>query len=188
MKKISKILFFACIALVTNYSHAQMSETETDQNIDYNGGFEFSKNNKPVNWLLYTAKTTKSGDFDILLDTGEYKAGNQSLHFNVRECSDKGGRFSPGFTQEIEAKPRDRYKISYWVKNSNTDFVIKISGVSAFKKDSGPINRSNQSYSDWKKFEHEYTIANKMNRLRFELNILKPGEFWIDDIQINKVN
>ena len=166
MKNISKILSFVCIAFMTQIGHAQISETETDRNNDYNGGFEFSKNNKPVNWHLYTANTTKSGDFDIILDTKEYKAGTQSLHFNVRECSDKGGRFSPGFTQEIEVKPRDRYKISYWVKNSNTDFVIRISGVSAFKKDSGPINRLHETYSEWKKFEHEYTIANKMNRLR----------------------
>lgn len=188
MKIINKIFTLVSIICLSNTGYAQMSETETDKSVGFNGGFEFSKNSKPVNWLLYTAKTTKTGDFDIVLDAKDYKSGTQSLYFNIRECSNIGGRYSPGIAQEIEAKPGDKYKISYWVKNINSEFVVKINGVSAFKKDTGPINRSSQTYHEWTQFEHEYTIANKMNRLRIELNILKPGKFWIDEITIDKIN
>jgi len=169
---------------MNNHSMAQFSEIEKDLDIGFNGGFEISKNSKPVNWLLYTEKTTTSGDFDIILDTKNYKSGQQSLLFNVRGCSNKGGRFSPGMTQEIEVTPGVTYQLSYWIKNVNAEFTIKVSGVSAFKKDVGPIITDNQDYNKWTKFEHEYTVPENMNRLRFEMNILKPGHLWIDEIKV----
>ena len=86
---------------------APMSETVVDKAAGMNGSFEVSKSGLPVNWLFYTKKTVPSGDFDILIDTKEFKDGKQSLKFAVRACSETGGRLSPGFCKEFKAKPGD---------------------------------------------------------------------------------
>jgi len=186
MKKSSNLIALICGLSLIGSGQAQLSEIEKDQKVGFNGSFEISKNAKPVNWLLYTNKTTKSGDFDVELVSSEYVMGKQSLFFDVRECSNIGGRHSPGIAKEIKAQPGETYKISYWVKNTEADFIVKVSGVNAFKKDEGPINNINQTNSNWTKYEHIYTIANNMNRIRFEMNVMTPGKLWIDDVKIVK--
>src|SRR5712692_3845801 len=112
---------------------APMSETFVDKAAGMNGSFEVTKSGLPVNWHFYTKKTVPSGDFDILIDTKEFKDGKQSLKFAVRACSGTGGRLSPGFSQEFEAKPGETYKVSFWVKNDGSEFIVRVGGVSAFK-------------------------------------------------------
>ncbi len=50
------------------------------------------------------------------------------------------------------------------------------------------IVKSEETIDTWQQFEHIYTIAEKMNAIRFEMNILQPGTFWIDDIEIERIN
>jgi hypothetical protein len=50
------------------------------------------------------------------------------------------------------------------------------------------IVRSQEAIDTWQRFEYDYTIPAKMNALRFEMNILQPGSFWIDDIRIERIN
>ena len=38
----------------------------------------------------------------------------------------------------------------------------------------------------WRQFEFEIDVPNEM-WLRLQLNILKPGTFWIDDVRIELV-
>ena len=166
----------------------KMSETVADKSAGVNGSFEYTKSSFPVNWLLYTEKTVESGDFDILIDTDEFKDGKQSLKFVVRKCSDTGGRLSPGFCQEFKANPGETYNISFWAKNHGSEFVSKVSGVSAFQVlHETVVGQSNEKIDDWRLFECEYKIPEKMEALRFELNILHPGTFWIDDVRIKKI-
>jgi hypothetical protein len=140
-----------------------------------NGSFEVTESGLPVNWLLYTPKTVPTGDFDLVIDTTEYKEGSQSLKFVVRECSRAGGRLSPGFAQEYEAAPGDTYRVSFWVKNDGSEFVVRIRGVSAMEGDDVTIVKSQEAIDTWQAFEYDYTIPEKMNALRFEMNILQPG-------------
>ena len=62
----------------------------------------------------------------------------------------------------------------------------KIRGVSAKTGIEIPMQISNEVANDWKLVETTYTIPTQMNRLRFELNVLSPGSFWIDDVKIEK--
>jgi Carbohydrate binding domain len=172
----------ACCAL-----GAPMSETFVDKAAGMNGSFEVTKSGLPVNWLFYTKKTVPSGDFDIVTDTKEYKDGKQSLKFVVRKCSNVGGRLSPGFCQEFQAKPGETYKVSFWVKNSDSEFFVRVGGVSAFNGEYKTVVKSKEKIGAWRQFSIKYTVPKGMKALRFEMNILQPGTFWIDDLKIEKV-
>ncbi len=172
-----------------------MSESVTT---GYNGGFEVTKSGLPVSWYFYTPRTVPNADFDILMDKMDFKEGEQSLKFVVRKCESTGGRLSPGFFNEFkidgfdrpgpfETKPGETYKISFWAKNAESEFVLKARGVSALEGDKGVEIRSKESFNEWRRFECRYTIPPKM-WLRLELNVVQPGTFWIDDFQIVKVN
>ena len=162
----------------------KFSEYIIDKSAGMNGSFEYTKSGLPVNGLLYTSKTVETGDFDIIFDTTEFKDGNQSLKFLVRKCSAVGGWKSPGFCNEDDADPGETYKVSFWVKNKGCEFFVRVGGVSAFKGEYETVVRSNETIDDWRQFIYDYTIPQKMNRIRFEMNIFHPGSFWIDDVRI----
>jgi len=164
-----------------------MSESIMDESLGINGSFEHAKNGIPYNWLLYTPNTVEKGDFDIFLDTLVFKDGRQSLKFSVRECSSAGGRYSPGLAKEFAAKPGEKYQVSFWYFNQRSEFIAKVRGVSAFKGEDGPVFKSDDTTDEWTKYESEYTIPEKMNALRLDINILQPGNFWIDDIRIERI-
>jgi len=46
--------------------------------------------------------------------------------------------------------------------------------------------RSNDQINDWKQYSYDVPIAKEFSELRIEVNVLSPGTFWIDDIQIEK--
>ncbi len=163
-----------------------MSETIYDKTAGINGSFEVLKSGKPVNWLLFTPATVENSDFDLMIDTTEFKEGKQSLVFLVRQCSDLGEWNSPGFCKEYEAIPGERYKVSFWVKNEESEFFVKVGGVSAFDGQYETIVKSSENLDAWRYYEYEYNMPReeKFSRLRFVLNILSEGHFWIDDIKI----
>lgn len=175
--------------LMMSGSCNQMSEQIKDESAGMNGGFEVSKNGIPVNWLMYTPNTVPNADFKIVFDNEVYKEGKQSLRFDVVKCSSIGGVFSPGFTNEFSAIGRYEgeglYKLSFWAKNVGSTFKISAGGVSAMKGNMTVLIDEDAQISDWKLFEYQIAIP-KDNWLRMELNILQPGTFWIDDIQIEK--
>jgi hypothetical protein len=166
-----------------------MSEMIVDNNAGMNLSFEDAKNGLPVNWILYTPKTVPEGDFEILLDTVEFKDGKQSLKFLVHACAPSGGWYSPGFCKEIKAIPGETYKVSFWVRNEGCQFSVTIGGVrSSAPGEYETIVNSNETTTSWQLYEYQYTIPKTMTALRIETSILKPGSFWIDHISIEKQN
>lgn len=163
-----------------------MSILIEDNTKGMNGDFEHTRDGMPVNWQLYTAQTVPAGDFDILADSSDYKEGKRSLKLVVRECDTTGGWHSPGMAKQIKAKPGEVYHISFWVKNQGTTFRVNIAGVSATKGQAETIVQTGETIDDWKQYRYTYTIPEKMNALRFEMNVLQPGSFWIDDIRIER--
>ena len=191
MRKITSIKSFVLLILMFLLigCFGQMSELEKDKSAGLNGGFEVFRNGLPVNWLMYTPNTVKEADFKIALDNEVYKEGKQSLRFDVVKCSSIGGRFSPGFTNEFfesgKFEGEGIYKLSFWVKNEGSIFKISAGSVSAKKGNMTTLIEEKEQISDWKLFEYHIDIP-KDNWLKMELNILQPGTFWIDDIQIEK--
>ena len=165
----------------------QMSEQIKDASVGMNGSFEITKNDLPVNWLMYTPNTVKKGDFNIILDNKDFKEGKQSLKFEVRECSSVGGWWSPGFTNQFNAIPGGQYKLSFWIKNDKSEFVVSAGGVSPKTGDMKTLIKSNEQIDNWKFLDFIIDIPKEHESLRLEVNILKSGTFWIDDIKIKEL-
>ncbi|MBM3436712.1 MAG: hypothetical protein FJY07_10910, partial [Bacteroidetes bacterium] len=151
-----------------------MSEFVEDKHAGMNGGFEHTNSGLPVNWLLYTPKTVPDGDFEMVVDTSEFIEGRQSLKFIVRSCSSNGGWHSPGFCNQFEAKPGITYRVSFWVKNHDSSFMVRVGGISASTGQYETIVKSGEAIDPWKLYEYNYSIPEKMNSIRFEVNILQP--------------
>ena len=65
---------------------------------------------------------------------------------------------------------------------------MKIGGVSAFEGKYDTVVKSSASIPDWKLFEYDYKMPTEFSRIRIELNVLKPGSFWIDEIKIEGID
>jgi len=188
--KIKPHLLFILGSMIIMGSCHQMSEHIEDKSAGMNGGFEVSKNGLPVNWLMYTPKTVPDGDFNIILDKDIFKEGKQSLRFEVKACSSAGEWRSPGFTNDFfeigKYRGEGQYKLSCWIRNDGTEFSLSAGGVSAKTGNMITFIRESKPLNEWELLE--YTIDVPEDQwLRMQLNILKPGSFWIDDIRIEKI-
>ncbi len=38
----------------------------------------------------------------------------------------------------------------------------------------------------WRQFEYVYTVPETYDNIRFELDVVRPGTFWIDDVRIEE--
>jgi hypothetical protein len=87
----------------------------------------------------------------------------------------------------VEDHLTGRCSISFWAKNVGSGFVSTARGVSAKEGEPGVVIRSKDTINEWRQFECTHTIPPNM-WLRFNVNVVQPGTFWIDDIQIVRVN
>ncbi len=169
---------------------APMSEHIKDPSAGLNGSFEVARDGLPVNWLLYTPKTLADADFAISLDTHIYREGKQSLKFSVEKCSPSGGWRSPGFTNEFFSVGKysgpARYRLSCWVKNDGAAFHISAGAVNEKSGNMQTLMEEERSIHEWKFLEWDIEIP-AQRWLRLQLNVVKPGRFWIDDIRVEKL-
>jgi hypothetical protein len=176
-----------CLILMIGAGCSPYSTQIRGDDDSMNGGFEIVREGLPVNWYFYTPDNVPVGDFDILTDTALYKEGKQSLKFLVRDCSDVGGWHSPGFFEDFSATAYETYMVSFWVINNGCDFKVRI-GSSEYGKGSHEetIIASKENFNDWRYFEYLFKV--RYDRIRFEVNIYRPGSIWFDDIKIEGVN
>jgi hypothetical protein len=175
------------LALASLSGCRTMHASVRDDSAGLNGGFEVVKQGLPVNWLVYTPKTIPTGSYELVIDTTQYHGGRQSLKFVVLRCSDVGGWHSPGFSGEFDATPGATYAVGLWVKNEGAEFIAKVGGVSATEGRYQTIVQASERIDSWKYFEHEYVVPAGFDKLRLEVNVLRPGTFWIDDVTIREV-
>jgi hypothetical protein len=185
--KLSLIFFIVSTACNQVYQYPPKSEIIEDESAGMNGGFEYTNSGLPVNWYFYTPTTVPDSDFEIMIDTSDFPEGKQSLKFIVRNCSPAGGWYSPGFCNQFPADPGGTFRVSFWIKNQGSYFYIKIGGINSSAGQYKTIVETNEEIDPWRNFEYNYVVPEGMNEIRFEVNILKPGVFWIDDIRINRV-
>ncbi len=175
---------------ILSWSCSEMSEKITDHAAGLNGGFEFFKKGLPVNWLMYTPHTVPNADFSIEPDQAIAKEGKQSLKFDVKNCDSTGGWLSPGFSSEFKEvgqyEGEATYQLSFWIKNDGAKFRVSAGGVTATEGEMKPLLVKQETLHDWEFNSFEISIGVGQH-LKMELNILSPGVFWIDDIQIEKV-
>ena len=169
------------------YSGGNMSEVVEDPDAGLNGSFETVSEGLPVNWMLYTQNTVQEGDFDIVIDTENAAEGSQSLKFDIRSCSPQGGWYSPGLAQEIAVTPGKEYNLSFQIRNSGAQFHIKAGPVAVSASDMRTIVHTAEPLIDWLIMDYNILIPENFKTLRFEVNLLTPGQFWIDDISITEM-
>lgn len=165
----------------------QMSEVVSNDSIGLNGGFEVVDRGMPVNWQIYTQHITGRGDFDVAVDTVVKASGMRSLRFDVRSCDSTGGNRSPGFSREIDVDSGATYKVSFRTRNQGSRFLASVAGVSAWSSGERMIMAADESSDEWQTNECNYVVPAKTLRLRFELNVLRPGTLWVDDVKIERV-
>jgi len=163
-----------------------ISTREKSESAGFNGSFEIEKSGRPVNWYIYYLPI-KSGDAEVSFDTTDAIEGKQSLKFVVHRV---GRRWSAGLFQVIPAESKDTYKVSFWLKNQGCKVSLLLN--SEKPKEAPSANRRALSEEEtgintWRQFEYVYTVPETYNNIRFELDILKPGTLWIDDVRIEKV-
>lgn len=183
-QSVAKQLF--CAILIAGIAACQSKETVNNAS-DFNGGFELFEDGLPLNWIVYDREKTRLNDFDVFKDSVNFAEGKASLKFVVRDCSGKPGRYSPGLTGEIKAKADSTYKVSFKVKNNGCKWVVNVSGVSAFNAGDTKVVTDSLTVSDWQSYECLYTMPEKMENIRFELNVLSPGQLNLDDVRIETV-
>jgi hypothetical protein len=88
-------------------------------------------------------------------------------------------------TNRIDVAEGDKFKVSFWIKNSGCKFVVKI-GVPGGEMNWKNIVDTKKDLPEWTFFEEDYTVPEHFPFFLFELNILSPGTFWIDDVRIEK--
>lgn len=181
-------LTFICILFILSIAiSCKMSEHIVDDKAGFNGSFESEKNGVPINWITYTSKTAKYANFRLYFDTKEAKDGKQCLRFDVKNCSDKGGRLSPGIAQEILVKEGETYRLTYWVKNKESNFRVVAKAVNANNEQFCYSLTSGETINEWTEKTAICAIGKSMTKLRIEVNILSPGAFWIDDIKVERL-
>ena len=168
----------ACVAC------SPMSEQIKDLSVGMNGGFEHTRSGLPVNWIVYSPATIPSGSYELLFDDTDFKEGEQSLRFDVEECSSTGGWHSPGLTQEFPAEPGTTYAIRFWIKSKDCDWTVSVGAVGAKTGEYETVDSSGVRTDSWRRVDREYTMPPVYERLRLELSITSPGSLWIDDVRI----
>ncbi|MFY0686000.1 MAG: hypothetical protein JXQ90_02485 [Cyclobacteriaceae bacterium] len=155
-----------------------MSESVKDPSIGINGGFEFEKNDIPINWLVYSPRTVPDGEFSISFDNVDKIEGNQSLRMDILNCDTTGGWLSPGIAQEFPKMQGQRFRASIWIKSIESKYQVKFDRVNELEAQE--INSWKGANHDWQKIEREITLTDPFDKFRIEINGLASGTLWID--------
>jgi len=144
---------------------APMSIREESKSAGFNGSFEIERSGLPVNWYFHYPPL-KNKDVEVYLDPGNAADGNQSMKLTVHRVAGSGWR-SPGLFQVVPASALHTYKLTFWLKGQAGE-------VSVFP-------------NTWRQFECLYTVPDGYQNIRFELDIVRPGVIWIDDVRIQEM-
>ena len=165
---------------------ANMSKLVYSESAGLNGGFENFEEGLPVNWSMYSSDVVRDGDFSISADQSEFVEGKQSLKFDVKQCSDRGGLWSPGFCREFFEEGSGLFRFSGYVLNSKSHFRLSAGGVDAHHGTMTVLMENNSDDQNWQEFSYEVLVPTG-SHLRIELNVLSPGVLRVDDIRIEKI-
>ena len=179
-------VWFVAAVWSTTVGARQLSESTRDRAVGLNGGFEVVRDGLPLNWLVYTPRTVRDANFRVTVDTDAHH-GERAVKFEVTRCASTGGRLSPGLAQEMAATPGATYEVTIWMKNLGADVLVRVDGVTASRRDPGPVRRTSTRHDEWVAHTLTYRVPAKMSRLRVEMNVVGPGTVWFDDVTVIKI-
>lgn len=162
----------------------RFSEQELEPGAGFNFGFEKWSKNLPVNWIMYTGRTTGEGQFSVKRDQQVKREGESSLFFDVQSCSAKGGHFSPGFCQEFHVKPGVTYLLRCQLMSAQAKTRLSVSAVDATSQSA--LNEINPAATgnEWQPIVLSCQVPENMNRIRIEFNVLSAGQVHVDQLEL----
>jgi len=167
---------------------APMSIREESKSAGFNGSFEIERSGLPVNWSIHYPPL-KNKDVEVSLDPAHAADGNQSMKLTVHRVAGDGWR-SPGLFQVVPASALHTYKLTFWLKGQAGEASVFVRSENP-KVSPPPVKRRIRSEeldpNTWRQFECLYTVPDGYQNIRFELDIVRPGVIWIDDVRIQEM-
>ena len=176
---ITTLIFSGCLSQLMG---------EKDSSAGFNGSFEKTLHHLPLNWDICAADSYKK-KFDFNFDSINFKDGKQSLKFTVNEVDTTNQIITgkPGLFRIINVNGGEDYKVSCWIKNNGCKYRIYISSLGK-EINTADLPQPEAISNEWVYCQYIYSVPVTYTNIRFVLNILSPGEFWIDDIKIDKIS
>jgi hypothetical protein len=76
--------------------------------------------------------------------------------------------------------------VSFWLKTEGSRVRVALRSEQP-RSASQPVDALDGAALEagaWQRVEHQYTVPEPYDNLRFELSVLTPGTVWIDDVRI----
>jgi hypothetical protein len=175
-----------------------ISLREVDEAAGPNGGFEVVRpirgvdgapEGLPVNWYFY-AKPLLEGRARLTLDRNDPAEGLQSLHLAVEETDSVAVRRTGGLFQVFPAIAGRNYRVSFRMKIAGARAIVMVRSESVSAATEGRVaafDETDAPADAWRAFQWVYTVPEGYDNLRFELNVVRPGSLWLDDVRIEEI-
>jgi len=175
-----------------------ISLREENEAAGFNGGFEVvqpvrgmdaAPQGLPANWYFH-AKPLLEGDAFLSLDPAGPPEGGRSLRLDVQEADSVAGARTTGLFQVVPARPLGSYRVGFSLKIRDARALIVIRSENASEATQGRVQAFDEEHTGrdtWRRFEYVYSVPEGFENIRFELNVIRPGTVWLDDVGIEEI-
>lgn len=176
-----------------------VSLREENEAAGFNGGFEVvqpvrgidgARQGLPANWYFH-AEPLLEGDAELSLDaTDPFGGGGRSLRLDVQEADSVAGAHTTGLFQVVPARALGTYRVGFSLKIRDARALVVIRSESASEATPGRVEAYDEVHTGrdtWRRFEYVYSVPEGFENIRFELNVIRPGTVWLDDVGIEEI-
>lgn len=175
-----------------------ISLREEDPAAGLNGGFEVvrpvrkvegARQGLPVNWYFH-AKPLLNGDATLSFDREGAAEGTQALQLAVEKTDSVAGRRTVGLFQVVPAEEGRNYRVAFRLRISGARAIVIARSENASAATSGRVGAFEETDApadSWREVQWVYSVPEGYDNIRFELNVVRPGTLWLDDVRIEEV-
>lgn len=171
---------------------------EENEAAGFNGGFEVvqpvrgidgARQGLPANWYFH-AKPLLEGDAELSFDAAGPSGGGRSLRLAVQKADSVAGARTTGLFQVVPARPLGTYRVGFSLKIRDARALVVIRSESASEATPGRVQVYDEEHTGrdtWRRFEYVYSVPEGFENIRFELNVIRRGTVWLDDVRIEEI-
>ncbi|MFC2086211.1 carbohydrate binding domain-containing protein [Bacteroidota bacterium] len=183
------LIFIASMLLFTGCGERYILENK-NESIGVNGDFEEIKNGYPLNWDIHASPINK-GHSKIILDTVDVQNGTYSLKIEaIKVAGGKKAWKKPGLSKELNIEPNKKYKLSIWIKNTDSKFYVKWTTLDKANKkqlSSKTFIEMDVTVTTWYYFKEIITTNANEEILKLEIVVTQPGTLLVDNIKFEEI-
>jgi hypothetical protein len=129
---------------------------------------------------------------ELSIETIEAVHGANSVRFRVDSVDARGGWRSPGPFQVVDAEEGRSYDVRVRLRNPESSVRLHVTSESAESRDPRTpmteiVAPGETGENEWRELTYRYTVPPHYRNVRFEVNAVAPGTFWIDDVRIEPI-